>query len=106
MKKFAATNGVIPDRIKKRMSSRRVSPLSMGVNPHLLMKNQRNVINNVKQKGLEKMRLKRPFTTELMIEKIWSQALSIAHSGRHHTLQITIALQVVIPGTSWLSGKN
>ena len=38
MKKFAATNSVIPDRIKKRMSSRRVSPLSMGVNPHLLMK--------------------------------------------------------------------
>ena len=38
MKKFAATNGVIPDRIKKRMSSRRVSPLAMGVNPHLLMK--------------------------------------------------------------------
>ena len=38
MKKFAATNGVIPDRIKKRISSMRVSPLAMGVNPHLLMK--------------------------------------------------------------------
>ena len=38
MKKFAATNSVIPDRIKKRMSSRRVSPLAMGVNPLLLLK--------------------------------------------------------------------
>ena len=38
MKKFAATNSVIPDRIKKRMSSRRVSPLAMGVNPLLLFK--------------------------------------------------------------------
>ena len=38
MKKFAATNSVIPDRIKKRMSSRRVSPLAMGVNPFLLLK--------------------------------------------------------------------
>ena len=37
MKKFAATNSVIPDRIKK-MSSRRVSPLAMGVNPLLLLK--------------------------------------------------------------------
>ena len=38
MKKFAATNSVIPDRIKKRISSRRVSPLAMGVNPLLLLK--------------------------------------------------------------------
>ena len=38
MRKFAATNCVIPDRIKKRMSSRRVSPLAMGVNPLLLLK--------------------------------------------------------------------
>ena len=38
MKKFATTNSVIPDRIKKRMSSRRVSPLAMGVNPVLLLK--------------------------------------------------------------------
>ena len=38
MKKFAATNSVIPDRIKKRMSSRRVSLLAMGVNPLLLLK--------------------------------------------------------------------
>ena len=38
MKKFAATNSVIPDRIKKRMSRRRVSPLAMGVNPLLLLK--------------------------------------------------------------------
>ena len=38
MKKFAATNSVIPDRIKKRMSSRSVSPLAMGVNPLLLLK--------------------------------------------------------------------
>ena len=38
MKKFAATNSVIPDRIKKRMSSRKVSPLAMGVNPLLLLK--------------------------------------------------------------------
>ena len=38
MKKFAATNSVIPDRIKKRISSRRVSPLAMGVNPRLLLK--------------------------------------------------------------------
>ncbi|MEK9668385.1 MAG: hypothetical protein VW701_14590 [Deltaproteobacteria bacterium] len=38
MKKFAATNSVIPDRIKKRMSSRRISPLAMGVNPLLLLK--------------------------------------------------------------------
>lgn len=38
MKKFAATNSVIPDRIKKRMFSRRVSPLAMGVNPLLLLK--------------------------------------------------------------------
>ena len=38
MKKFAATNSIIPDRIKKRMSSRRVSPLAMGVNPLLLFK--------------------------------------------------------------------
>ena len=38
MKKFAAINSVIPDRIKKRMSSRRVSPLAMGVNPLLLLK--------------------------------------------------------------------
>ena len=38
MKKFVATNSVIPDRIKKRMSGRRVSPLAMGVNPLLLLK--------------------------------------------------------------------
>ena len=38
MKKFAATNSIIPDRIKKRMTSRRVSPLAMGVNPLLLLK--------------------------------------------------------------------
>ena len=38
MKKFAATNNVIPDRIKKRMSGRSVSPLAMGVNPLLLLK--------------------------------------------------------------------
>ena len=38
MKKFAATNSVIPDRIKKRTSSRRVSPLAMGVKPLLLLK--------------------------------------------------------------------
>ena len=38
MKKFAATNSIISDRIKKRMSSRRVSPLAMGVNPLLLLK--------------------------------------------------------------------
>ena len=38
MKKFAATNSVIPDRIKKRMTARRVSPLAMGVNPLLLFK--------------------------------------------------------------------
>ena len=38
MKKFVATNSVIPDRIKKRMSARRVSPLAMGVNPLLLLK--------------------------------------------------------------------
>ena len=38
MRKFSATNSVIPDRIKKRMSSRRVSPLAMGVNPLLLFK--------------------------------------------------------------------
>ena len=38
MRKFSATNSVIPDRIKKRMSSRRVSPLAMGVNPLLLLK--------------------------------------------------------------------
>ena len=38
MKKFAATNSVIPDRIKKRLSARRVSPLAMGVNPLLLLK--------------------------------------------------------------------
>ena len=38
MRKFAATNSVIPDRIKKRMSSRRVSPLAMGVIPLLLLK--------------------------------------------------------------------
>ena len=38
VKKFAATNSIIPDRIKKRMSSRRVSPLAMGVNPLLLLK--------------------------------------------------------------------
>ena len=38
VKKFAATNSVIPDRIKKRMTARRVSPLAMGVNPLLLFK--------------------------------------------------------------------
>ena len=38
MKKFAATNSVIPDRIKKRMTAKRVSPLAMGVNPLLLFK--------------------------------------------------------------------
>ena len=38
MKKFVATNSVIPDRIKKRMSGRRVYPLAMGVNPLLLLK--------------------------------------------------------------------
>ena len=38
MKKFVATNSVIPDRIKKRMTGRKVSPLAMGVNPLLLLK--------------------------------------------------------------------
>ena len=38
MNKFVATNSVIPDRIKKRMMGRRVSPLAMGVNPLLLLK--------------------------------------------------------------------
>ena len=38
MRKFSVTNSVIPDRIKKRMSSRRVSPLAMGVNSLLLLK--------------------------------------------------------------------
>ena len=38
MKKFVVTNSVIPDRIKKRMSGRSVSPLAMGVNPLLLLK--------------------------------------------------------------------
>ena len=38
MSSFMATNSIIPDRIKKRMSRRRVSPLVMGVSPHLLLK--------------------------------------------------------------------
>ena len=38
MKKFSVTNSIIPDRIKKRMSSGRVSLLAMGVNPLLLLK--------------------------------------------------------------------
>lgn len=38
MNRFLATNSIIPDRIKKRMSGRRVSPLAMGVNPFLLLK--------------------------------------------------------------------
>ncbi len=38
MDSFVATNSIIPDRIKKRISRRRVSPLAMGVNPLLLLK--------------------------------------------------------------------
>ena len=38
MNSFVATNSIIPDRIKKRMSRRRVPPLAMGVSPHLLLK--------------------------------------------------------------------
>ena len=38
MDNFVATNSIIADRIKKRISRRRVSPLAMGVNPLLLLK--------------------------------------------------------------------
>ena len=38
MNSFVATNSIIPDRVKKRISRRRVSPLAMGVNPLLLLK--------------------------------------------------------------------
>ena len=38
MDSFVATNSIIPDRIKKRISRRRVSPLAMGVNPILMLK--------------------------------------------------------------------
>ena len=38
MDSFVATNSIIPDRIKKRISRKRVSPLAMGVNPLLLLK--------------------------------------------------------------------
>ena len=38
MDSFVATNSIIPDRIKKRILRRRVSPLAMGVNPLLLLK--------------------------------------------------------------------
>ncbi len=38
MNSFVATNSIIPDRVKKRISRRKVSPLAMGVNPLLLLK--------------------------------------------------------------------
>ena len=38
MDNFVATNSIIADRIKKRISRRRVSPLAMGVNKILLLK--------------------------------------------------------------------
>jgi hypothetical protein len=38
MDSFVATNSVIPDRIKKRISRRRVSPLAMGANTFLWLK--------------------------------------------------------------------
>ena len=38
MDSFVANNSIFPDRIKKRISRRRVSPLAMGVNPLLLLK--------------------------------------------------------------------
>ena len=80
MKKFAATNSVIPDRIKKRMSSRRVSPLAMGVNPLLLLKEAEE--RDQPREAKRSWENVTPFTTELMIEKFWSQALSIFHSGQ------------------------
>ena len=38
MDSFVATNSIIPDRIEKRISRRRISTLAMGVNPLLLLK--------------------------------------------------------------------
>ena len=38
MDSFVATNSIIPDRIKKRISRKRFSPLAMGVNPLLLLR--------------------------------------------------------------------
>ena len=83
MKKFAATNSVIPDRIKKRMSSRRVSPLAMGVNPLLLLKEteERDQPREAKR-SWENATQKALYDRANMIEKFWSQALSIFHSGQ------------------------
>ena len=100
MKKFAATNSVIPDRIKKRMSSRRVSPLAMGVNPLLLLKESEERDQPREAKRSWENATQKALYDRAKIEKLKKILESSKHFqsftvGRYHTLQITVALQVV-----------